>query len=212
MIDRRILLASIASLFGLAAFRWLRASPANAGEKLEMEKTDEEWRAQLTPQQYEILRQQGTERPGSSPLLKEHRKGIFACAGCDLPLFSSETKYESGTGWPSFYQPLENAVGKTEDRALGMLRTEIHCRRCGGHLGHVFDDGPKPTGLRYCMDGFALVFHPAAPSATLFRPSAPANVARSAIVPRSFDRGFLFNILILLYFIDSHGACDILLP
>ena len=100
---------------------------------------------------------------GSSPLLKEHRKGIFACAGCDLPLFSSETKFESGTGWPSFYQPLENAVGKHEDRTFGMLRTEIHCRRCGGHLGHVFDDGPKPTGLRYCMDGFALQFHPAAP-------------------------------------------------
>ena len=99
--------------------------------------------------------------------MKEHRKGIFACAGCDLPLFSSDTKFESGTGWPSFYQPLENAVGKTEDRTFGMLRTEVHCRRCGGHLGHVFDDGPKPTGLRYCMDGYALVFHPAAPQATL---------------------------------------------
>ena len=113
MIDRRILLASIASLLGLAAFRWLRTSPAQAAEKFEIEKTDAEWRAQLTPQQYEILRQQGTERPGSSPLLKEHRKGIFACAGCDLPLFSSETKFESGTGWPSFYQPLDNAVGTT---------------------------------------------------------------------------------------------------
>jgi peptide-methionine (R)-S-oxide reductase len=166
MIDRRILLASVASLLGLAAFRWLRVSPANAAEKFEIEKTDAEWRAQLTPQQYEILRQQGTERPGSSPLLKEHRKGVFACAGCDLPLFSSDTKFESGTGWPSFYQPLENAVGKTEDRTFGMLRTEIHCRRCGGHLGHVFDDGPKPTGLRYCMDGFALVFHPTASGAT----------------------------------------------
>ena len=106
MIDRRILLASLASLFGLAAFRWLRATPAKAAEKFEIEKTDAEWRAQLTPQQYEILRKEGTERPGSSPLLKEHRKGIFACAGCDLPLFSSETKFESGTGWPSFYQPL----------------------------------------------------------------------------------------------------------
>ena len=104
---------------------------------------------------------------GSSPLLKEHRKGTFACAGCDLPLFSSETKFESGTGWPSFWQPLENAVGETKDRTFGMLRTEIHCRRCGGHLGHVFDDGPKPTGLRYCMDGFALVFHPAAPPGEL---------------------------------------------
>jgi peptide-methionine (R)-S-oxide reductase len=164
MIDRRILLASVASLLGLAAFRWLRVSPAKAAEKFEIEKTDAEWRAQLTPQQYDILRKQGTERPGSSPLLKEHRKGVFACAGCDLPLFSSETKFESGTGWPSFYQPLENAVGTTSDRTFGMLRTEVHCRRCGGHLGHVFDDGPKPTGLRYCMDGFALVFHPAAPT------------------------------------------------
>jgi peptide-methionine (R)-S-oxide reductase len=167
MIDRRILLASVASLFGLAAFRWLRVTPAQAAaEKFEVEKTDAEWRAQLTPQQYEILRQEGTERPNSSPLLKEHRKGIFACAGCDNALFSSETKYESGTGWPSFYQPLENGVGKHQDRTFGMLRTEIHCRRCGGHLGHVFDDGPKPTGLRYCMDGFGMVFHAAAPSAT----------------------------------------------
>jgi methionine-R-sulfoxide reductase len=90
----------------------------------------------------------------------------FACAGCDLPLFSSDTKYESGTGWPSFWQPLDNALGKTEDRTFGMLRTEVHCRRCGGHLGHVFDDGPQPTGLRYCIDGFGLVFHPAGPSAS----------------------------------------------
>jgi peptide-methionine (R)-S-oxide reductase len=156
MIDRRILLASTAGLLGFVALRWLRSTPASAAEKFEIEKTDAEWRAQLTPQQYEILRKEGTERPGSSPLLKEHRKGVFACAGCDLPLFSSETKFESGTGWPSFYQPLENAVGKTEDRTLG----------CGGHLGHVFDDGPKPTGLRYCIDGFALVFRPTAPSAS----------------------------------------------
>ena len=163
MIDRRILLAT-AGLFGLAGFRWLRAQPAQAAEKFEIEKTDAEWRAQLTPQQYDILRTQGTERPWSSPLLKEHRKGTFACAGCDLPLFESETKFESGTGWPSFYRPLENAVGTTEDRTLGIARTEVHCRRCGGHLGHVFDDGPKPTGLRYCMDGYALVFHPADPS------------------------------------------------
>src|SRR5439155_221239 len=155
-----------AGLFGLAAFRWLRAEPAQAAEKFEIEKTDAEWRAQLTPQQYDILRQHGTERPGSSPLLKEHRKGVFACAGCDLPLFSSDTKFESGTGWPSFYQPLENALGKTEDRTFGMARTEVHCRRCGGHLGHVFDDGPKPTAPRYCIDGFGLVFHPAGPQAS----------------------------------------------
>lgn len=170
MFDRRILLTTVAGLFGLSAFRWLRGTPAEAGEKaaekFEIEKTEAEWRAQLTPQQYEILRNHGTERPGSSPLLKEHRKGTFACAGCDLPLFASDTKFESGTGWPSFYQPIEGNVGKTEDRTYGMLRTEVHCRRCGGHLGHVFDDGPKPTGLRYCIDGFGLVFHPAAASAT----------------------------------------------
>src|SRR6201993_1278993 len=138
MTDRRLVLASIAGLFGLSALRWLKVSPARAAEKFEVEKTDAEWRAQLTPQQYEILRNQGTERPGSSPLLKEHRKGVFACAGCDLPLFSSETKFESGTGWPSFYQPLENAVGTTSDRTFGMLRTEAHLRRCGGPLGHRF--------------------------------------------------------------------------
>jgi len=164
MIDRRLLLTSVAGLFGLAAFRMLKPSPARSAGKFEIEKSDAEWHAHLTPQQYEILRNQGTERPWSSALLKEHRKGVFACAGCDLPLFSSETKFESGTGWPSFYRPLENAVGTTEDRSVGMVRTEVHCRRCGGHLGHVFDDGPKPTGLRYCMDGLALVFHPATPS------------------------------------------------
>jgi peptide-methionine (R)-S-oxide reductase len=166
MINRRILLGSAAGLVGLAAFKWLRVAPASAAGKFEIEKTEAEWRAQLTPAQYHILREQGTEPPWSSPLLKEHRKGTFACAGCDLPLYASETKFESGTGWPSFYQPLENAVGKTEDRTFGMKRVEIHCRRCGGHLGHVFEDGPKPTGLRYCMDGLALVFHPATPSAT----------------------------------------------
>jgi len=131
MIDRRILLASLAGLFGLAAFRWLRTTPAQAAEKFEVEKTDAEWRAQLTPQQYEILRKHGTERPGSSPLLKEKRKGIFACAGCDLPLFSSETKYESGTGWPSFWKPLDNAIGETKDTAFGMTRIESCAKRCG---------------------------------------------------------------------------------
>ena len=166
MMDRRMLLASVAGLLGLLSFRWLRAEPAQATEKFEVEKTDAEWRAQLTPQQYEILRKHGTERPWSSPLLKEHRKGTFACAGCDLPLFSSDTKFDSGTGWPSFFQPLENALGRTEDRAYGMARIEVHCRRCGGHLGHVFDDGPKPTGLRYCIDGFGLVFKPSAASAS----------------------------------------------
>src|SRR5260370_3169581 len=147
MIDRRILLASVASLLGLAAFRWLRASPAHAEEKFEIEKTDAEWRAQLTPQQYEILRKQGTERPGSSPLLKEHRKGIFACAGCDLPLFSSDTKYESGTGWPSFYRPLANAVATSTDKSFLMSRTQVHCRPFAGRLPPALQDLPQPTGL-----------------------------------------------------------------
>ena len=167
MIDRRVLLSTAA---GLAA-GWLSFSgKAQAGEKpagkFPVEKTPEEWKRQLTPAQYHILREEGTEPPFSSPLNKEHRKGTFACAGCDQALFASETKFESGTGWPSFYQPIEGNVGKTEDRAYGMVRTEVHCRRCGGHLGHVFDDGPKPTGLRYCIDGFGLVFRPAAASAT----------------------------------------------
>lgn len=168
MIDRRILLASVASLFGIAAFRWLRMSPAHAksAEKFEVEKTDAEWRTQLSPEAYNVLRKEGTERPFTSPLNKEKRKGTFACAGCDLPLFSSDTKFESGTGWPSFWQPLENAVGESKDTTFGMTRTEVHCRRCGGHLGHVFDDGPKPTGLRYCMNGVSLAFKPAASSAS----------------------------------------------
>jgi peptide-methionine (R)-S-oxide reductase len=123
--------------------------------------TDEEWRKRLTPDQYEVLRKEGTEYPGSSPLLHEKRRGNFACAGCDQEAFSSTTKFESGTGWPSFWAPLENAVGTTQDASLGMMRTEVHCARCGGHLGHVFDYGPKPTGLRYCLNGVALNFHPA---------------------------------------------------
>ena len=158
MIDRRILLASAAGV--LAAFRWLGVPTAKATEKFEIEKSDAEWRAQLTPQQYEILRKEGTERPGSSPLLNEHRKGIFACAGCSLDLFASETKFDSGTGWPSFWKPLPHAVDEASDRSLMMDRTKVSCHRCGGHLGHVFDDGPKPTGLRYCMNGVAMTFKP----------------------------------------------------
>jgi peptide-methionine (R)-S-oxide reductase len=123
--------------------------------------TDAEWRKRLNPAVYAVLRKESTERPFTSQLLKEHRKGTYLCAGCALPVFSSDTKFESGTGWPSFWQPLTNAVGEKKDIGLGMIRTEVHCRRCGGHLGHVFDDGPKPTGLRYCMNGVAMTFKPA---------------------------------------------------
>jgi peptide-methionine (R)-S-oxide reductase len=128
--------------------------------------SDMDWRQRLNANQYMILRQHGTERAGSSPLNKEKRKGTFACAGCDLPLFSSDTKFESGTGWPSFYQPLSNAVETKTDRSFFMSRTEVHCARCLGHLGHVFDDGPKPTGLRYCMNGVAMKFLPETPGSS----------------------------------------------
>ena len=131
---------------------------AKTEQTFEITKSDAEWRQRLTPEQYRVLREHGTERAGSSPLDKEHGKGTFLCAGCELALFSSDTKFDSRTGWPSFYAPLDNAVGSTSDRSFFMTRTEVHCRRCGGHLGHVFDDGPQPTGLRYCMNGAALKF------------------------------------------------------
>lgn len=121
-------------------------------------KTDAEWQAELSPSQYQVLRQHGTERAGTSPLNLEKREGTFRCAGCGQPLFDSSTKYESGSGWPSFFAPLEGAVGTTVDGSHFMVRTEVHCRSCGGHLGHVFEDGPRPTGLRYCMNGVALKF------------------------------------------------------
>ena len=156
---RTMFFGAAGALATVAALRWTATSAAPA-EKFEIEKSDEEWRRILTPAQFDVLRRHGTERAGTSPLNKEKRKGTFACAGCDLPLFSSNTKFDSGTGWPSFYQPLENAIATTEDRSYMMLRTEVHCRRCGGHLGHVFDDGPKPTGLRYCMNGLSLSFKP----------------------------------------------------
>lgn len=120
--------------------------------------TDAQWRQRLSPAAYQTLRHEATERPFTSALNKEKRKGVFACAGCALPLFASATKYDSGTGWPSFWKPLANAVGEKTDTLLGFPRTEVHCRRCGGHLGHVFDDGPAPTGKRYCMNGVAMRF------------------------------------------------------
>jgi peptide-methionine (R)-S-oxide reductase len=133
-------------------------SIAKTSSKFEVTKTEAQWRKILTPEQFEVLRKEGTERAGTSLLTAEHRYGTFACAGCNLPLFTSETKFESGTGWPSFYAPIANAVKTSVDRSFGSTRTEVHCRRCGGHLGHVFEDGPKPTGLRYCMNGVAMKF------------------------------------------------------
>ena len=129
-------------------------------ETYPVQHTDEEWRAKLSPAQYQVLRKHGTERAGTSPLNAEKRHGKFICAGCGKDLFASDTKFESGTGWPSFWQPLDGAVATRTDTSFGMERNEVHCRRCGGHLGHVFDDGPKPTGLRYCMNGVALTFTP----------------------------------------------------
>jgi peptide-methionine (R)-S-oxide reductase len=128
--------------------------------RFEVEKPEEEWRRELTPEAFKVLRKHGTERAGSSPLDRESRPGTFRCAGCGEPLFSSDTKFSSGTGWPSFFAPMEGAVGTSSDRTFLMTRTEVHCRRCGGHLGHVFEDGPPPTGLRYCMNGVALRFQP----------------------------------------------------
>ncbi len=130
---------------------------------MDIPQTDDEWRGKLTPEQFQVLRKHGTERAGTSPLNKEHREGTFRCAGCGQELFTSDTKFESGTGWPSFWAPLESAVETTTDRAYGMTRTEVHCARCKGHLGHVFEDGPRPTGLRYCMNGVSLDFQPREP-------------------------------------------------
>ena len=145
-----------------ARSRWIPKERRNqTGEKFEVTKSEAEWRKVLTGDQFLVLRKHETEPAGSSPLNDEHRTGTFACAGCDLPLFSSATKFDSGTGWPSFYAPLPNAVGTLEDHSYFAVRTEVHCRRCGGHLGHVFDDGPMPTGKRYCMNGTAMIFKPA---------------------------------------------------
>ena len=148
-------------LIGGAAFFYGQGESRAAEGKFEMMLSDAEWRRRLTPKRYAVLRKEKTEPSGSSPLDKEKRKGIYACAGCGLPVYSSATKYESCTGWPSFWKPLPNAIGTREDNTLFFTRTEVHCRRCGSHLGHVFDDGPKPTGLRYCMNGLALTFRPA---------------------------------------------------
>jgi len=155
MIDRRTTLIALGALA-----LWPSVARAAVNDRLIL--TDAQWKARLTPEQFDILRREGTEEPFSSPLDHEKRAGTYYCAGCDLALYSSKTKYDSGTGWPSFWKPLPNAVStKTDDSLPGEERNEVHCRRCEGHLGHVFADGPPPTGLRYCMDGVALKFRPA---------------------------------------------------
>ena len=169
MLDRRHLLTGSAALFALiinnknGAAQIMSTMTESANFKA---LSEDDWKKRLSPEQFYVLRKHGTERAGTSPLNREKRKGTFACAGCDLPLFSSDTKFESGTGWPSFFKPLDNAVETQTDRSLFMTRVEVHCARCAGHLGHVFEDGPKPTGLRYCMNGVSLKFAPAAPAAT----------------------------------------------
>jgi peptide-methionine (R)-S-oxide reductase len=162
---RRQFLSVFGATLGLApVIAWFArpsaARRSDSGERFPLEKTDEEWRRGLTPAAYYVLRGHGTERAGSSALNHEKRSGTFTCAACGQALFDSDTKYESGTGWPSFWKPLDNAVGTSIDRSYFMVRTEVHCAHCGSHLGHLFDDGPKPTGLRYCMNGVALAFRP----------------------------------------------------
>lgn len=153
--DRRMFLGtSLTALFAS------RAGAADTKANFPLQKTDAEWQKLLTPEQYYVLRKHGTERAGSSPLDKIYSPGVYNCAGCEQALFQSETKYDSGTGWPSFWAPIEKAVGMSIDRSFFTVRTEVHCSRCGGHLGHVFPDGPKPTGQRYCMNGVALKFVP----------------------------------------------------
>ncbi len=159
--DRRTLLGggAVIALTGFMGFG--RAATSATRPRAPFQLTDAEWHKRLNPVQYATLREAATERPFTSPLNKEHRKGTFLCAGCDQKLFDSRTKFDSGTGWPSFFRPLPRAIGTSTDRELGYVRTEVHCARCAGHLGHVFDDGPAPTGLRYCMNGVAMTFLPA---------------------------------------------------
>ncbi|HEX2656435.1 MAG TPA: peptide-methionine (R)-S-oxide reductase MsrB [Xanthobacteraceae bacterium] len=163
MITRRNALIGSAALAGVSYYAWASAPLAESKSHFEVMKSEDEWKRLLSREQYAVLRGRSTERPGSSPLDKEYRRGTFTCVACELPLFSSTTKFDSRTGWPSFWTPLDRAIETSEERGLLFIegRTEVHCRRCGGHLGHVFEDGPPPTGLRYCINGVALKFRPA---------------------------------------------------
>jgi peptide-methionine (R)-S-oxide reductase len=175
MTKRDLLITGVSIIGGLSLFRFLRSpsastaiapdsnqpnSPNQPTPKYKVMKTEDEWKQVLTPEQFKVLRKHGTERPSSSPLDKQYSSGIYNCSGCDQPLFTSDTKFDSRTGWPSFFQPIEGAIATTVDNSLFMKRVEVHCSNCGGHLGHVFDDGPKPTGQRYCMNGVSLKFIP----------------------------------------------------
>ncbi|MBR7889596.1 peptide-methionine (R)-S-oxide reductase MsrB [Marinomonas sp. A79] len=159
--NRRHFLMGTACVLGAAKALNLPAVAASSESNFEVTRTEQEWRDMLTKFEYQVMREEKTERPGTSELLGEKRVGTYHCKGCDLPLYPSETKYESGTGWPSFYESLPNSVGTKEDNGFFMTRTEVHCRRCGSHLGHIFEDGPKPTGLRHCLNGVSLTFNPA---------------------------------------------------
>lgn len=161
LVSKRTFLGVGAAALGALIAGCAREGGVQTAEAFEVSKSQEEWRKMLTPQQYAVLREESTERAGSSPLNDEHRRGTYACAGCALPVYMSEAKFESGTGWPSFTAPIEGAVRTRPDPGLFGSRTEVHCRRCGGHLGHVFDDGPAPTGNRFCMNGVAMTFNPA---------------------------------------------------
>ena len=160
LLTKRSFLGTAAAAIGGLLVGCSRDAQAGPIETFEITKSEDEWRRQLSPEQFAVLREAGTERAGTSPLNAEKRDGTYVCAGCDLPVYRSDAKFESGTGWPSFFRPIEGAVRTKPDPGLFGTRTEVHCRRCGGHLGHVFEDGPRPTGLRYCMNGVAMRFVP----------------------------------------------------